>query len=132
MPVNPTFPGVYLQELPSGTRTIAGLPTSVTAFVGRFGRRFIDYDPTELAADVLYQLGALEGLARTAGTRVSYVKPHGGLYNTIVTHEVQARAVIDAIAEFDETLPVLLRDDDLVLSRSLAAPLRRPAGGEAQ
>ena len=31
-----------------------------------------------------------------------------------------------------ETLPVLLRDDDLVLSLSLAAPRRRPAGGEAQ
>ncbi len=38
MPVNPTYPGVYLQELPSGARTIAGLPTSITAFVGRFAR----------------------------------------------------------------------------------------------
>ena len=38
MPVNPTYPGVYLQELPSGARTIAGLPTSITAFVGRFTR----------------------------------------------------------------------------------------------
>lgn len=38
MPANPTYPGVYLQELPSGARTIAGLPTAVTAFVGRFAR----------------------------------------------------------------------------------------------
>lgn len=38
MPVNPTYPGVYLQELPSGARTIAGLPTSITAFVGCFVR----------------------------------------------------------------------------------------------
>lgn len=38
MPVNPTYPGVYLQELPSGASTIAGLPTLVTAFVGRFAR----------------------------------------------------------------------------------------------
>ena len=38
MPVNPTYPGVYLQELASGARTIAGVPTSITAFVGRFTR----------------------------------------------------------------------------------------------
>ena len=35
MPTQPTFPGVYVEELPSGVRTIAGVPTSITAFVGR-------------------------------------------------------------------------------------------------
>ncbi|MCB9765342.1 MAG: phage tail sheath subtilisin-like domain-containing protein [Alphaproteobacteria bacterium] len=35
MPVNPTYPGVYIQELPSGSRTISGVATSITAFVGR-------------------------------------------------------------------------------------------------
>src|SRR3954451_6513776 len=40
-----------------------------------FGRRFIDVEPAELTADVLYQLGALDGLARVAGSRVRYVKP---------------------------------------------------------
>lgn len=35
MPVTPTYPGVYIQELPSSVRTIVGVPTSVTAFVGR-------------------------------------------------------------------------------------------------
>ncbi|WP_147103440.1 LamB/YcsF family protein [Nesterenkonia populi] len=73
-----------------------------------FGRRFIDYHPRELSAEVIYQLGALDGLARAAGTRIRYVKPHGGMYNTIVHHKDQAHAVIDAIAEYDETLPVLL------------------------
>ncbi|GAA4005679.1 phage tail sheath subtilisin-like domain-containing protein [Allokutzneria multivorans] len=34
MPVNPTYPGVYIQELPSAVRTITGVPTSVAAFVG--------------------------------------------------------------------------------------------------
>ena len=42
MPVNPTYPGVYIEELPSGVRTIAGVPTSVTAFVGRTLRGPID------------------------------------------------------------------------------------------
>jgi UPF0271 protein len=40
---------------------------------------------------VLYQLGALEAMARVAGSRVAYVKPHGALYNTIVSHEVPGR-----------------------------------------
>ena len=34
MPVSPTFPGVYIDELPSAVRTIVGVPTSITAFVG--------------------------------------------------------------------------------------------------
>src|ERR1700709_1097 len=49
-----------------------------------FGRRFLDMAPDELTADVLYQIGALDGLARSVGAAVRYVKPHGALYNTIV------------------------------------------------
>jgi phage tail sheath protein FI len=35
MPVTPTYPGVYIEELPSGVRTITGVATSITAFIGR-------------------------------------------------------------------------------------------------
>ena len=35
MPVSPTYPGVYVEEIPSGVRTIVGVSTSTTAFVGR-------------------------------------------------------------------------------------------------
>lgn len=38
MPVTPTYPGVYIEEIPSGVRTIAGVSTSITAFVGAFSR----------------------------------------------------------------------------------------------
>lgn len=38
MPITPTYPGVYIEELPSGVRTIIGVATSVTAFVGRARR----------------------------------------------------------------------------------------------
>ena len=72
-----------------------------------FGRRFIDYEPADLTADVLYQIAALDGLARVAGDRVRYVKPHGALYNAIVHHERQAAAVVEAICRYDERLPVL-------------------------
>lgn len=48
-----------------------------------FGRRNMDVASSDLRADVIYQIGALQALARVAGTRVGYVKPHGALYNTI-------------------------------------------------
>ncbi|BBX46728.1 5-oxoprolinase subunit PxpA [Mycobacterium cookii] len=72
-----------------------------------FGRRFIDVAPDDLLADVVYQIGALHGLAQSVGSTVSYVKPHGALYNTIVTHAEQAGAVAEAVRTVDAGLPVL-------------------------
>jgi UPF0271 protein len=72
-----------------------------------FGRRRIEVDPDELTADVIYQIGALQALARAAGSTLSYVKPHGALYNTIVEHREQARAVAEAVHAADPGLPVL-------------------------
>jgi 5-oxoprolinase (ATP-hydrolysing) subunit A len=72
-----------------------------------FGRRYIDVPPAELKAEIIYQIGALQALAAAAGSTVSYVKPHGALYNTIVTAADQARAVADAVHAVDTRLPVL-------------------------
>ncbi|WP_069883967.1 LamB/YcsF family protein [Streptomyces luteocolor] len=72
-----------------------------------FGRRAMDVPPAELAAEVAYQIGALEVFARAAGTRVSYVKPHGALYNRVVHDEEQARAVVDGVLLADASLPLL-------------------------
>lgn len=72
-----------------------------------FGRRFIDVAPAELHADVLYQLSALAGVAASVGAEVRYVKPHGALYNRIVTDDQQAAAVADAVASFPADLPLL-------------------------
>lgn len=80
-----------------------GAHVSYPDLVG-FGRRNMDLSYDELYADVLYQISALQGLAQVAGTKVSYVKPHGALYNTIATDLTQAQAVIDAIQHFDKTL----------------------------
>lgn len=63
-----------------------------------FGRRFLDVPADALRADVTEQLATLGRVARAAGTRVAYVKPHGALYNTVVHHEEQARALVDAVA----------------------------------
>jgi len=96
-----------------------------------FGRRFIDVEPAELAAEVLYQLAALDGIARAAGTRVSYVKPHGALYNAAVTHEGQAQAVVDAVLAFDRRLPVLGLPGSALLRSAEATGMRPVAEGFA-
>jgi UPF0271 protein len=96
-----------------------------------FGRRFIDVPPAELTDDVLYQLAALDGIARTEGGRVAYVKPHGALYNAAVHHEAQARAVVDAVAAYDAGLPVLGLPGSSLLRRAEAAGLRPVAEGFA-
>ena len=72
-----------------------------------FGRRRIEVEPAELTADVIYQIGALQALARAAGSTLGYVKPHGALYNTIVSDRAQARAVAEAVSAADPGLPVL-------------------------
>jgi UPF0271 protein len=89
-----------------------------------FGRRFLDISPSELADDVVYQLGALQALAATEGARVRYVKPHGGLYNAIVHHTAQAQAVVDAVKSVDPGLPILGLPGSEVLRLADAAGLR--------
>lgn len=80
-----------------------------------FGRRNMDLSRDELMADVLYQISALDGLAKVVGSKVKYVKPHGALYNTIAKDQVQAQAVIDAIKMFNpELILVALAGSPLV------------------
>lgn len=93
-------------------REAAGRGVRIGAQVGYFdlagfGRRQIDVAPEELTADVIYQIGALRALAAAAGTTLGYVKPHGALYNTIVSDREQARAVVEAVCAVDPRLPVL-------------------------
>ena len=87
-----------------------------------FGRRFIDINPTELADVVTYQIGALQAIAIAAGSRVSYVKPHGALYNTIVTHEAQAAAVVAGVAACGP-LPLMGLSNSAVLRLATQAGL---------
>ena len=87
-----------------------------------FGRRYIDYDPHQLADEVLYQIGALDAIARSHGTHVRYVKPHGALYNEIVHNTTHAQAVVDAVRAFSTNIPLLL------LPGSVAGTIAQKAG----
>src|SRR5690606_18208590 len=89
-----------------------------------FGRRNMDPSSRELVADVIYQIGALQGLAAAAGTRVRYVKPHGALYNTIAHDTRQADDVINAILAVDDTLVLMGLAGSPLLDRARDRGLR--------
>lgn len=108
-------------------RVVVGAQVSYPDLVG-FGRRELDCTPAEISADVLYQLGALDGIARSAAVRVRYVKPHGALYNRVARDPVAAAALADAVRQYDPGLPVLLLAGSAGLGAVAAAG--RPAVGE--
>jgi UPF0271 protein len=89
-----------------------------------FGRRFIDVAAEDLVADVVYQIGALQAIATAAGSAVSYVKPHGALYNTIVTNSEQGAAVAEAVHLVDASLPVLGMADSAFFDEATRRGLR--------
>ena len=72
-----------------------------------FGRREMTVPPDELSAEILYQIAALDGVARAEGGRVSYVKPHGALYNRAARDPEQAAAIAAAVVSYDPSLPLL-------------------------
>lgn len=88
-----------------------------------FGRRLMVPSRDELIGDAIYQIGALSALARAAGTRVRYVKPHGALYNTIADDPGQAEAVIQAIMMVDPSLPLVARAGAAIIRQARVAGL---------
>lgn len=88
-----------------------------------FGRRNMDPSSEELIGDVIYQIGALQGLAKAAGTRVTYVKPHGALYNTIAIDARQGKDVIDAILAVDPSLVLMALAGSQLVAQARTAGL---------
>ena len=72
-----------------------------------FGRRSLACSAEEVENLVLYQLGALAGMCRAEGLEVSYVKPHGALYNDMARDPEIMTAVMRAILAFDSRLPLM-------------------------
>ncbi|AYC42783.1 LamB/YcsF family protein [Streptomyces griseorubiginosus] len=109
-------------ELATARGVRVGAQVSYRDLAG-FGRRAMDVPSAELTAEVAYQIGALEVFARAAGTRVSYVKPHGALYNRVVHDEEQAAAVVAGVLLADAALPVLGLPGSRLLEAARAAGL---------
>jgi len=102
---------------------VVGAHVAYPDLVG-FGRREMNPSSEELVADVIYQIGALQGLAAAAGTRVRYVKPHGALYNTIARDARQADDVIAAILAVDPGLALMGLAGSPLLDRGRERGLR--------
>jgi len=102
---------------------IVGAQVSYRDLAG-FGRREMAVEADDLAADVLYQMGAPDGLCRTAGTSVRYVKPHGALYHRTLKDPVQAGALVAAVVDYDDSLPLMTMAGGELESATRAAGLR--------
>jgi 5-oxoprolinase (ATP-hydrolysing) subunit A len=69
-----------------------------------FGRREMSIEPEHVIDLVLYQVGALAGIAKAEGAALRHVKPHGALYNMSVRRPDIAEAIASAVASFDKKL----------------------------
>lgn len=86
-----------------------------------FGRRSMACSAQEVENLMLYQIGALEAFCRAEGTRISYVKPHGALYNDMASDFDLLRAAMQAVVKYDRDLPLL------VMSTANPEPVRELA-----
>jgi UPF0271 protein len=74
-----------------------------------FGRRSMNCQPAEIVAFMQYQMAALEGMARSQGLELTYVKPHGALYNDMMAKESVRAAVMQAISEYHRPVALMLQ-----------------------
>lgn len=68
-----------------------------------FGRRTMPCSLTEITHLISYQVGAMQGMCALYGTAVSYVKPHGALYNDMINNLDIFSAIVDGIANLSTT-----------------------------
>jgi UPF0271 protein len=89
-----------------------------------FGRRTLGASPADVKDYVLYQIGALGAFARATGSSLHHVKPHGALYVMVLQDGSLARAVAEAVSEFDETLPVYTLADSEMWDAAVRTGIR--------
>jgi UPF0271 protein len=115
--------GIFSVLKEAAARDVAvGAHVAYRDLVG-FGRRNMEPSSAELVGDIIYQIGALQGLATAAGTKVRYVKPHGALYNTIAHDKRQAADVIAAIKAVDPSLVLMALAGAPIVAQARAAGL---------
>lgn len=73
-----------------------------------FGRRAMALNSEEVYALVLYQLAALDGVARSVGTEVGYVKPHGALYHAMMSDVHTREAILRVVADYPSDLALVM------------------------
>jgi UPF0271 protein len=92
-----------------------------------FGRTDVSLPDDEVRALVLYQVAALNGIARARAVRLTHVKAHGALYNRAAKDRRLARAIAEAVRDFDPRLRLVGLAGSVQLEEARAAGLR-PVG----
>lgn len=73
-----------------------------------FGRRSMTLTAQELSNCLHYQIAAIEGMAKVQGLKLSYVKPHGALYNDMMVNETILHTVMQAVASYPSALKLMI------------------------
>ncbi|WP_440057016.1 5-oxoprolinase subunit PxpA (plasmid) [Pseudoalteromonas sp. T1lg65] len=73
-----------------------------------FGRRSMQMSEQSLTNTLHYQIAALEGMANVQQLSVSYVKPHGALYNDMMNNPQLLKWVLQAVARYSRSLKVMI------------------------
>lgn len=73
-----------------------------------FGRRSMLCSSQEIIELVHYQVAALDGMAKNLGISISYVKPHGALYNDMMSNENVCDAIFEAVSSYHRPLKLML------------------------
>lgn len=73
-----------------------------------FGRRSMAMTVAELTQCLHYQIAALEGMAKVQGLTLSYVKPHGALYNDMMKNEQLLTTVMGAVTSYPANLQLMV------------------------
>lgn len=82
-----------------------------------FGRREMQISASEAYQMVLYQIGALYAFVKAAGGRLNHVKAHGALYNMAARDPLLAKAIVDAVHDFDPGLVLFaLANSEMVVA----------------
>lgn len=74
-----------------------------------FGRRTMKVSDAELKAMLQYQIAAIDGMATTQGLSLTYVKPHGAMYNDMMADAAMRKVIMQAIAEYHRPLVLMLQ-----------------------
>lgn len=88
-----------------------------------FGRREMRVAPDAVHAQLLYQIGALAGIARALGVPLVHVKPHGALYNQAARDPALAEAIASAVRAFDPALVLVGLDGSRLIEAGQAQGL---------
>jgi UPF0271 protein len=74
-----------------------------------FGRRSMNCSTEEIIALVTYQVAAIDGVAKSLGLELNYVKPHGALYNDMMVKADVREAILRALSNYHKPLKLMLQ-----------------------